>query len=411
MFHTQPFEIIKQHYDAVLNKDKTTYRSSNDEPTPIGCVEEMISAIPRDFWNIPGLRAIDPCCGNGNFHAVVANNLRANGYDRDAVREALVFNDINDSRLDNVQSVFGTDARVTRNDFLETDDAAVYDLVVMNPPYAKIMENGQRASKNHGLSAKFIEKGLRVLKENGYIVAIVPDNWMSLSDRNTLCETLTGYQFVKLVIHTAKRWFPKVGSSFTWFVLRKQPGTLPFEVETPEGTCMVNSVQRPYIPLRYSNMIQSIFAKTVDNDSLQKYVVETSSDLHRYTKRDLISNEETSEFSHRLIHTPKQTVWASRPHKYQEGWKVFLSTTDKYNVFIDNCGMTQSIAFIRSKNKKDAGKVAGILCHPLYRFINNICRYGNFNNIRVLQRFPVCTTGDPYTEFGLTEEERNYIER
>jgi imidazolonepropionase-like amidohydrolase len=90
---------------------------------------------------------------------------------------------------------------------------------------------------------------------------------------------------------------------------------------------------------------------------------------------------------------------------------VFLSTTDKYNVFIDNCGMTQSIAFIRVKNKKEAGKVAGILGHPLYRFINNVCRYGNFNNIRVLQRFPVCTTGEPYTEFGLTEEERNYIER
>jgi hypothetical protein len=172
---------------------------------------------------------------------------------------------------------------------------------------------------------------------------------------------------------------------------------------------MVESQVRDYIPLQYSTIIQSVFAKTVDNDTIAKYVVETSSDLHRYTKRSFIRDTPDEEHKYRLVHTPKQTVWASRPHKFQRGWKVFLSTTDKYKAFPDDCGMTQSIAFIRVKDEAEAKMVASTLMHPLYIALNNACRYGNFNNIRVLQRLPICTTGDPCAEFGLTPEESAWI--
>ena len=53
----------------------------------------------------------------------------------------------------------------------------------------------------------------------------------------------------------------------------------------------------------------------------QKYKVETSSDLHKYTKRSLISKTQDDEHQYRLIHTPSQTVYATRPHKYQDGYK------------------------------------------------------------------------------------------
>jgi hypothetical protein len=126
----------------------------------------------------------------------------------------------------------------------------------------------------------------------------------------------------------------------------------------------------------------------IDNDKIEKFNILTSSDLHHYTKKSFISNEKTDIYKYKLIHTPTQTVYASRPHKYQDGYKIFISTTDKYNVFIDNCGMTQSIAFILCDNKKQAEEYLDILIHPLYVFLNNICRWGNFNNIRILQKFP-----------------------
>ena len=58
---------IKNYYNETLNTDKSTYKSSNDEPTPIDCITEMISKIPKELWEKSNLSILDPCCGNGNF--------------------------------------------------------------------------------------------------------------------------------------------------------------------------------------------------------------------------------------------------------------------------------------------------------------------------------------------------------
>ena len=66
---------ILYHYDNVLNKDKSTYKSSNDETTPLDCVKEMIQSIPESFWEKQNLKILDPCCGNGNFHLIIFYKL------------------------------------------------------------------------------------------------------------------------------------------------------------------------------------------------------------------------------------------------------------------------------------------------------------------------------------------------
>ena len=77
--------------------------------------------------------------------------------------------------------------------------------------------------------------------------------------------------------------------------------------------------------------------------------------------------------------------------------------------------MTQSIVFILCSNEEEAKKYLQLLQHPLYVFINNICRWGNFNNIRILQSFPMPAieyTGDHqeiYDHFNITEEEINFM--
>ena len=182
-----------------------------------------------------------------------------------------------------------------------------------------------------------------------------------------------------------------------------------------EYTSSVLSKPRKYIPLLYNQIVQAILSKTVDDSALPKFDIKTSSDLHKYTKAEFIHDQQTDVFKYKLIHTPSQTVYASRPHKFQEGFKIFISTTDKYKVFIDNCGMTQSIVFLLCANEEQAKKYLQILQHPLYVFINNICRWGNFNNIRILQSFPIPNieySGDHqelYNNFNITREEADYI--
>jgi len=333
----------------------------------------------------------------------------------------LEFNDINAQRLDNVREMFDVanyQLQITHHDFLKTAYPTKYDLVVANPPYAKLLENGKRASKNHNLIKDFIQKTLDVLKPDGYLLFITPDNWMSYADRNELIKILTRLQIVRLDIHRAKRYFKKIGSSFTWYLIQNRPAHRNITVsgiwKKNEYMSSVPSIERKYIPLLYTEEIYSILAKTIDRETLPKYRVETSSDLHRYTKREFIRDVADDVYKHRLIHTPKQTCYASRPHKFQDGYKVFMSTTDKYNVYVDNCGMTQSIVFIRCSSIEDANRIKQILEHPLYVFINNICRWGNFNNIRILQSFPipqvdVVDENSIYSYFNISDEEKRFI--
>jgi len=419
---TSNYEEIKLYYDNILNKDKSTYKSSNDEPTPINCIEEMISKIPEHIWKKKKISILDPCCGNGNFYIPILYKLLKYHNKREILENILNFNDTNNSRLENIRKVFCSEnynLNITNQNFIEYNNNNNYDLIVANPPYAKILENGKRASKNHNLIKDFIEKSLALLKPNGYLVFITPDNWMSYADRNTLIKKITKLQIIHLDIHTAKKYFKKIGSSFTWYVIKNCEYSKNINItgiwKKKEYKCSVVSQQRNYIPLLYNKIVQSILSKTVDNTSLPKFEIKTSSDLHKYTKKDLINKIKNDEFKYKLIHTPKQTVYASRPHKYQEGFKVFISTTDKYKVFIDNCGMTQSIAFILCKDKEDAKSKLKILEHPLYIFINNICRWGNFNNIRILQSFPLPNikySGNPkeiYDYFNINKKEITYI--
>lgn len=295
---TATFEELKKYYDGTLNVDKSTYVSSNDEPTPIDCISEMISKIPGDLWINPDLTILDPCCGNGNFSIPIIYELAKYHDKKKILEQILEFNDINEARLDNVRNVFcgfKYNLQITNSDFLTSSNNKRYDLVVANPPYAKLLENGKRASKNHNLIKSFIEKALSLLKPNGYLLFITPDNWMSYADRNLLIEIITSLQIIHLDIHTAKKYFTKIGSSFTWYIIQNCPYYKNINIsgiwKKKEYISSVVSKQRKYIPLLYSQIVQNILSKTIDNTALPKFDVKTSSDLHKYTKAKLIRKE------------------------------------------------------------------------------------------------------------------------
>ena len=115
------FTDLQKYYDNVLNLDKTTYKNSNDEPTPINCIIEMISKIPDELWDRENLSILDPCCGNGNFAIPILSRLREKYDTKTIVENIIEFNDINNERLENVKKVFCSNKynlQITNNDFL-----------------------------------------------------------------------------------------------------------------------------------------------------------------------------------------------------------------------------------------------------------------------------------------------------
>ena len=419
-----PYDKIKLYVNDKLNKDKTLFKTSNDEPTPLDCCEEMLDKIPKSLWERKNLKILDPCSGYGNFEITLHNILRSKYSTKEILENIITFNEINEKRITLLKQLFINEKynlNITNYDFLKFPNNIKYDLQIANPPYAKFCETKdkdgntvmKRASKNHTLVRDFISKSLDICADGGFIVYIVPNNWMSLADRNSVIKLLTKYQFHYLDIGTSKKHFPKIGSSFTYFILEKTPYYTDFTVNCLYNkklySSVVKSQERDFIPLCYNNLVQSILNKVLCGEN--KFNIETTSDLHKYTKRHLIKTEETDEYKYRLIHTDKQTVYSKRPHKFQDGYKVFLSTTGAWKIFIDNCGMTQSIAFIRVNSEEEAIKYKKILEHDLYKFVNNICRWGNFNCIRILQRMTVPSDAkNIYGSFNITQNEINFIE-
>ena len=154
----------------------------------------MIKKIPKSFWNrdLENVKILDPVCGNGNFHSVIYNKLiKKNISPKNILENILYFNDIDLNRTMMINTIFEANTynlNVTTEDYLEYNESQQFDLIVANPPYAKLLPNGKRASKNHNLIKPFLEKSLKLLKPNGYLLFITPDNWMSYADRNTLIE-------------------------------------------------------------------------------------------------------------------------------------------------------------------------------------------------------------------------------
>jgi predicted RNA methylase len=392
------WEDISSYYNK-LNTDKSHFNSTNDICTPMGCVKEMVDAVPEEFWNREGATVLDPCAGNGNFlaYALLKNKGNTNFF----------ANDINPVRLNNLKTFFDAgEVTIMEKDFLTFSNNQKYDLIIANPPFAKFTKNGERAAKNHTLSRDFLMKAISLTNDNGYLCFILPDNWMSYADRNTLPSLLTSFDILTLNIGEAKKWFPGVGSSFTYFVLHKVPHTgRKTKIITTKGIENVEITPNiPCIPLQYNEAIKGIFEKVVFNNE-EKYSVETSSQLHKYTHADWLVDKEDEKHPYRVIHTPNQTIWSKVQHKYHEGWKIFLPTTTYYRPFVDcNVGMTQSIAFIRCEGEQDANNQLQELSQKVYKVVVDLTRYGNFNNQRVLQHL------SKFNTFKLTPEEQAFVD-
>ncbi len=390
---------IRKYFD-LLNEDKSHYANSNDICTPLPLVKEMVDKVPKEFWKQKDIKILDCCCGNGNFHAYIGTKTPLSN---------LYFNEISEKRIENVYKYFGRNINLTKRDFLQFEEEECYDMIVANPPYALFTEDGTRVAKNHNTSRPFIEKAIKCVKKDGYILFIVPDNWMSFSDKNILPSLLSQYQFKYISIHTPKKYFPTVGSTFTYFLVQKKENEESFKVANgykirDEQEVKLNKGV-DFIPLYCSQTVLSILDKTINSNVIEKYKIETSSDLHKHNKGKYFSDNQDEEHIYKVWHTPRQCYYSSIPHKYQDGYKVFISLTTQFETFVDNCGMTQSIAFIRCSSKEEAKKISADLNNPLYLFINNITRYGNFGNTRVLERLPILS------QVELTDEEWDIINK
>ncbi len=408
--------------------------------TKIELIEEMLSKIPDDKFKDPNLTWLDPCAGIGNFPVVLLNKLMIGLIDiipdeseryNHIMTKMIYMIEIQESSANKILDLFGSNINLHKGSFLSVLEGMPekFDFIIGNPPYEKMVLEGKRSSKNDNLWSSFIEKGMDLLKENGYLLFITPQAWMSPTSK-LLKNYFLKYNLVYLNIQECARFF-KVGSKFSYYLINKTtvksptkvvsyyPGSVNLKKITIENEVFIDNNMK-FIPQIISGEIISILNKTVFNDNLKKFAVNYDSDLHKFTKKNLLSDNKDDVFKYRIIHTPKQTIWASRPHKNQSLIKVFIPLTTYYeSIIIDDCGNTQGMGYIITKDKLNAEKIKKVLLSDLYRFIANITRWSNFNVPEVMKSLPEINIDDYsieslnnekiYSLFNINKEEIDFI--
>jgi hypothetical protein len=105
-----------------------------------------------------------------------------------------------------------------------------FDVVIGNPPYQEMKEDGTRKGKGVNLWSKFISLGMNIAKDGGKVAMITPTSWISpsidlsgqykVNGEERLWNVFNSYSTYANVIDVAKH-FKGVGSTFGYFIVDK----------------------------------------------------------------------------------------------------------------------------------------------------------------------------------------------
>ena len=361
------------NYFDNLNND-LSHRSSNDDIcTPMQCVKKMIDYVPDELWKRKNIRVLDPCCGNGNFgsYCMFKTDL-----------DNIWFVDINENRLANCKKMLNPKNLFFKDFFKFNIDDRGFDLIMANPPYSG------GGNKNQSLSNDFIERAIDLLNSNGYLCFVTPNNWMTYNNNNTTLKKLLNSGSFIVIDNDVKKYFAGVGSSFTVFVWQKNV----FDNKTKVfNNYLIKDVQTDlvipkdlcFIPLYLSQEIIDIIQKAMSSTETGfKY----RCDLHNFTKKELLSDIQDSEFKYETIHTARKTRYAKIKQDIFDKWIIVVPLSTYFIPYIKtHVNTTQSVGYYSFETKKEAETFMKKLTAPYVKVIIHLTRYGNFNNIMVLK--------------------------
>jgi type I restriction-modification system DNA methylase subunit len=224
-------------------------------------VNDILDQFPIKTWKSTTTTFLDPAIGGGQFIRDIEKRLRDAGHSDENIAGRVY--GCESSKL-NVQ--YAKNKQFARNkyklvatlsvgDFLKTDFGIMrFDNVVGNPPF----QNGDTDSGNFVLWPQFVKKAHRLLSDDGILAMITPQTWASNrlvpSDRSQIAATIRrdvlSRGYVKHVDFSIGKYFPGVGSTFSYFILENKKQDKLTTVVTENGQYLINYDDEPWLKTR-----------------------------------------------------------------------------------------------------------------------------------------------------------------
>ena len=183
--------------------------------SPYELIERMFDLLPQDVFKDPTKRWLDPGTGRGYFSIFLLNKLMQTlstiipdpkTRKKHIIKNMIWMVEINQEHQDALMQVF-PDGNLVSQDYLSTSQEtykAPFDIIIGNPPFnfgglKKVPTNTTRAKKMDGKTvwSQFIKHSVSLLKENGFLVFIVPSIWMK-EDKDLMYFYMTQFKLHKI---------------------------------------------------------------------------------------------------------------------------------------------------------------------------------------------------------------------
>lgn len=414
------------------------YFSSTDVMTPVSLARDMVGKLFEEMTEDPSVlkskKFLDPACGTGVFLAVTFDHLFYLLVDeipdneeraRHILENQLYGVDVNQVKLKLAKRFLDHEDRFDLNlicdDSLERDWNMKFDVVVGNPPY-QLPKSNQGGSVNSW--SKFVKKSEEVTKYNGFISLIHPGSWKSYATPNRkslLRDFFKRYNLLHLEVETASQYFSSIGSTFDWYVIRKNESIQgPVKIKTTDGSGHYQEFESslenmPCIPQVVSETSFNVTKKIVAEEQKLQIINDHKFD----TRRDYVRSEKNTKFVHPLRHYSQNVKWSSKKHPDQHEKKVLMSQSGYLKPEYDpgKYGVTQGCLYIKVKDQAEGQYILSLIKSKLFTYFRNVNKWSGFFNQYLLREMPYIKGLDLknidqelYKYFNLSDDEIQEIE-
>lgn len=204
---------LAEQFPEYVNYDPELKDKYGEVNTPYRFICQMLSSIPVECFKNKDYKWLDPGTGRGNFSCCLFFILFKSLYDiildpierkEHIIKNMIYMVEINENNVQGIREKFGEKANIYHEDYLEWTTDLQFDFIIGNPPYncdgvKKVPTNTVTEKKEDGKTIwpQFIKKNLSLLKDGGMMSVIIPSIWMK-PDKARIYELLLKYKIEKL---------------------------------------------------------------------------------------------------------------------------------------------------------------------------------------------------------------------
>jgi len=184
-----------------LTVNKVNKELYGEISTPYSFIKKMLELLPARVFRDETLRWLDPGTGHGYFskylYHILYRELKSkipDDVEREKhIKENMIYMcEINDEHVGEIRTFFGENCNLYVEDYLSSTMPHSFDIVLGNPPFycngkKKTPTDTERLKKTDGTTiwSQFVRKGVRDLKNGGYLLMVTPSLWMKPDKERT----------------------------------------------------------------------------------------------------------------------------------------------------------------------------------------------------------------------------------